>query len=163
MVLKLWTRTASHPLKYCTFPDSNNNKREREREATLELIFWPSCFLSEKGERKRNSRELREPRRPWKKEIRTIWEWKFAAKIGKTKEYVHLNIFHDKLIDLLPRQRNKWRGSYYCFSVLGPYHCPKNFSICGFEISRIRYLLFLKLIFPSFQDLMKNFWNYIHD
>ena len=26
---------------------------------------------------------------------------------------------------------------FFCVSVLGPYHCPKNFSICGFEISRI--------------------------
>lgn len=38
---------------------------------------------------------------------------KFCCENWKTKEYVHLNIFHDKTIDLLPRQRNKQRGSFF--------------------------------------------------
>ena len=54
---------------------------------------------------------------------------KFCCENWKTKEYVHLNIFHDKTIDLLPRQPNKQRGSFFCVSIFGPYHCPKNFSI----------------------------------
>ena len=58
-----------------------------------------------------------------------------------------------QLIYFQDSETNK-EGVFFCVSVLGPYHCPKNFSICGFEISRIRAVICraLRSLIQLFED-----------